>query len=152
MRLQIVNMRKQYDVTIVKIVDGDTVDVDIELGFDICLRNQRIRINGIDSPESRTLDPVEKVFGLLAKNKVKEILTNSEYSAKLIVSDVPDKFGRILGDFIDKDGKKLSEILINDGYCATYHGGNKDEVKEQHLANRQKLIDKGLAIMDLNDT
>ena len=77
MRLQIVNMRKQYDVTIVKIVDGDTVDVDIELGFDICLRNQRIRINGIDSPESRTSDPVEKVFGLLAKNKVKEILTNS---------------------------------------------------------------------------
>lgn len=146
-------MSKQYDVTIVKIVDGDTVDVDIKLGFDICLRNQRIRIKGIDTPESRTSDPVEKVFGLLAKNKVKELLANSEYSAKLTVSDsdIRDKFGRILGDFFLKDGRKLSEILIDDGYCVVYNGENKEQVKEQHLANRQKLINSGVVELNLND-
>ena len=60
----------EYKVNILKVVDGDTVDVDIDLGFDIWLRGERVRIMGIDTPESRTSDPVEKVFGLAAKSRL----------------------------------------------------------------------------------
>ena len=67
-------MENQYEVKILKVVDGDTVDVDIDLGFGITLRDERVRIMGIDTPESRTSDKVEKVFGLAAKERLKELL------------------------------------------------------------------------------
>jgi len=63
--------KNEYDVTLIKVVDGDTVDVDIDLGFGVCLKDERVRIMGIDTPESRTRDKVEKVFGLAAKDRLK---------------------------------------------------------------------------------
>jgi endonuclease YncB( thermonuclease family) len=92
----------EYDVVLLKSVDGDTVDVDIDLGFGIWLRDERVRIMGIDTPESRTSDKVEKVFGLAAKKRLKELLhdggvlvTTEEKNGE----DMRGKFGRILGDF-----------------------------------------------------
>lgn len=137
----------EYDVTIVRVVDGDTIDVDIDLGFNVCLKNQRIRIMGIDTPECRTSDPVEKLFGLAAKQKVENLLENK---VTLITTenkhgdDERGKFGRILGDFRTKEGYLLTEILINDGYCVAYFGGGKDEIKQKHLNNRKLLLEKGL--------
>ena len=138
----------EYDITIVKVIDGDTVDVDIELGFGICLKDERVRIIGIDTPESRTSDPVEKLFGLAAKNRVLELLKDG---GKLITTenrkgeDMKGKFGRVLGDFRINDGRILTQVLIEEGYCVPYFGGSKQNIKEQHMINRQKLLTNGIS-------
>ena len=139
----------EYDVDIVRVVDGDTVDVDIHLGFNVVLRNERVRIVGIDTPESRTSDPVEKVFGLAAKNRVCEFLSKGE--TKLVTTentkgeDMRGKFGRVLGDFrVSAENKMLTQVLIEEGHAVPYFGGSKYDLQEQHLANRKKLIDSGV--------
>jgi len=116
----------EYKAKIVKIVDGDTVDVDIDLGFGIVLTDERVRMMGIDTPESRTSDKVEKVFGLAAKDG----------------EDMKGKFGRILGDFIIGD-KMLTEILIEEGHAVKYFGQNKADIERGHFANRNKLMNEG---------
>lgn len=128
---------KTYEATLVKVVDGDTVDVDIHLGFNVTLSKQRIRVMGIDAPESRTSDPTEKVFGLAAKSRVKELL-NEEL--QLVTPDQRhEKFGRILGDFRIGD-RLMTDILVEEGYAVRYNGGNKEELEIEHLRNRDKLI------------
>lgn len=135
----------EYDVKVLKIVDGDTVDVDINLGFGIVLTDERVRIMGIDTPESRTSDKVEKVFGLAAKNRLKELLGED---AILIThedkngEDMKGKFGRVLGDF-RVGGKTVTEILIEEGHAVAYHGQSKDDVQDAHMTNRQRLIAEG---------
>jgi len=137
----------EYDVVLLKAVDGDTVDVDIDLGFGIWLRDERVRIMGIDTPESRTSDKVEKVFGLAAKTRLKELLENG---AVLVTTedkkgeDMKGKFGRILGDFKIPDGRKVTDVLIEEGHCVAYFGGSKDEIQMKHQANRQKLLREGV--------
>lgn len=139
--------QNEYDVHIVKVVDGDTVDVDIDLGFKIQLKDERVRIMGIDTPESRTSDQVEKLFGLAAKNRLYQLL---EKDAKLITTedkdgeDMKGKFGRILGDFRAADGRLVTEIMIEEGHCVPYFGGSKEEVQAQHMKNRQRLISEGV--------
>ena len=139
--------QNEYDVTVIKVVDGDTVDVDIDLGFGICLKDERVRIMGIDTPESRTSDKIEKIFGLAAKNRLYELL---EKDAKLITTedksgeDMKGKFGRILGDFKAADGRMVTDILIEEGHCVAYFGGSKEEIQIKHLANRQKLLREGV--------
>ena len=132
----------EYDVKVLKVVDGDTVDVDIDLGFGIVLTDERVRIMGIDTPESRTSNKVEKVFGLAAKARLKELLGEETI---LITKDdkhgedMKGKFGRILGAF-RVGGKTVTEILIEEGHAVAYHGQSKDDVQDAHMANRQRLI------------
>jgi micrococcal nuclease len=136
----------EYDVTIVKIVDGDTVDVDIDLGFGITLRDERVRIMGIDTPESRTSDKVEKVFGLASKQRLTELLNDNPV---LITfddkkgEDMKGKFGRVLGDFKTSDGRRVTDILIEEGHAVRYYGQNKELIQDEHLANRDRLINEG---------
>jgi micrococcal nuclease len=135
----------EYEVKILKVVDGDTVDVDINLGFGIVLTDERVRIMGIDTPESRTSDKVEKVFGLAAKARLKELL---DEEAILITTedkhgeDMKGKFGRVLGDF-RVGGKTVTQILIEEGHAVAYNGESKDDIQAQHMANRQRLIAEG---------
>jgi micrococcal nuclease len=136
-----------YDVVLLKSVDGDTVDVDIDLGFGVWLRNERVRIMGIDTPESRTSNEVEKLFGKAAKNRLKELLhdggvlvTTEEASGE----DMRGKFGRILGDFKTPDGKLVTEVMIAEGHCVPYFGGSKDDVQAQHMVNRERLLNEGI--------
>jgi micrococcal nuclease len=137
----------EYDVKVLRVVDGDTVDVDIDLGFNIWLKDERVRIMGIDTPESRTSDKVEKLFGLAAKNRLYELL---EKDARLITTedksgeDMKGKFGRILGDFRAADGRLVTEILIEEGHCVPYFGGSKDFVQAQHMVNRNRLLSEGV--------
>lgn len=139
--------QNEYDVVLLKCVDGDTVDVDIDLGFGVWLKDERVRIMGIDTPESRTRDKVEKLFGTAAKNRLKELLKNG---GKLITTedrhgeDMKGKFGRILGDFRVADGRLVTEIMIQEGHCVAYFGGSKDEIQIKHQANRQKLLREGV--------
>ena len=138
-------IENRYNVKLLHVVDGDTVDVDIDLGFGVWLHDERVRIMGIDTPESRTSDKVEKVFGLAAKNRLKELL---EKDALLVTTenkdgeDMKGKFGRILGDFIIGD-KRVTDIMIEEGHCVAYFGGSKEEIQIKHQANRKKLLREG---------
>jgi len=142
----------EYRATIVKVVDGDTVDVDIDLGFGIVLSDERVRVAGIDTPESRTRDKEEKKFGLAAKARVKQLLGKTCVLKTQINKDGEDmkgKFGRILGDFNVYDSatdrwRMLTEILVSEGHAVPYHGQNKDDVQKAHLANRVKLLEDGI--------
>jgi micrococcal nuclease len=137
----------EYRAIVNRVVDGDTVDVDIDLGFNVVLQDERVRIMGIDTPESRTSDKVEKVFGLAAKERLKSLL-GKETILKTEVSkdgeDMKGKFGRVLGDFLTEDGRRVTEILIEEGHAVKYHGQNKADVQVQHLANRNKLMSEGV--------
>ena len=103
------NRMYEYRAKVIKVVDGDTVDVDIDLGFGVWLKDERVRIMGIDTPESRTRDKVEKKFGLAAKARLKELLGATPILKTQVGKggeDMKGKFGRILGDFLTEDGKK----------------------------------------------
>lgn len=137
----------EYRATVIHVVDGDTVDVDIDLGFGIELKNERVRIMGIDTPESRTLDRVEKLFGKLATARVEELLQGGdEVVLKTEVNkhgeDMKGKFGRILGDFV-VNGRMLTDILVEEGHAVKYHGQDKEEISSAHLLNRKKLLAEG---------
>jgi micrococcal nuclease len=135
----------EYRANLVKVVDGDTVDVDIDLGFGVWLRDERVRIMGIDTPESRTRDKVEKLFGLAAKDRVKSMLENNV----ILNEDMKGKFGRILGDFfIESEGKLLTEVMIDEGHAVPYHGQSKDDIHALHLSNRERLVAKGVVILE----
>lgn len=111
---------------VLRVVDGDTIDVDIDLGFDISFTS-RVRLAGIDTPESRTTDKKEKVLGLEVKQRLKDILSKS--SKIVIRTEKPDsteKYGRILGWlYIDGAEKSINEGLIADGYAWGYMGDTK---------------------------
>ena len=137
----------EYRVKIVKVIDGDTVDVDIDLGFGIVLSDERVRIMGIDTPESRTRDKVEKKFGLASKARLKSLLGKTGILKTQINKngeDMKGKFGRILGDFVAADGRMVTDILVEEGHAVAYFGGSKEEVQMKHMANREKLIREGI--------
>lgn len=137
----------QYRVEIKKVVDGDTVDVDIDLGFGVWLRNERIRLYGIDTPESRTRDKEEKKYGLAAKAFLVNELKTADYVILQTNKDAEGKFGRILGEFIgvhsnELDGEmkvNINQLLVEEHHAVAYHGQSKEEIKEQHLVNRTHL-------------
>jgi micrococcal nuclease len=147
--------QNEYDVTVLKVVDGDTVDVDIDLGFGVTLKNERVRIMGIDTPESRTSDKVEDLFGEAAKARLKQLM---EGKAKLITTedkkgeDMKGKFGRILGDFYVEHTEgvkeKVTDILIAEGHAVAYFGGSKEEIQMKHMANREKLLREGVVLKE----
>lgn len=129
----------EYKCNIIRVVDGDTVDVDIDLGFGVWLRKQRIRLLGIDTPESRTRDKVEKRFGFMAKDYLKSHLGKT--STLRTKKDGKGKFGRILGEFIVYDAatdsyRSVNQMLVESHHAVAYHGQSKDDIEEEHLKNR----------------
>ena len=136
----------EYRARVKRVIDGDTVDVDIDLGFGIWQNNERVRIMGIDTPESRTRNKVEKKFGLAAKSRLKSLLGKTTVLQTTINKkgvDMKGKFGRVLGDFLLKN-KKISEILCKEGHAVAYFGGSKKNIQAKHIKNRQKLVKQGI--------
>ena len=137
----------EYKCKVRKVVDGDTVDIDIDLGFGIWLNDERVRIIGIDTPESRTSDPVEKIFGLAAKERVMHLLGESPTLISKVKGDgneeMRGKFGRILGDFRLQDGNTLTSKLMGEGHAVAYNGANKEKIQPKHLENIQRLVSEG---------
>jgi micrococcal nuclease len=130
---------KQYVVILNRVVDGDTVDVDIDLGFGVWLRGRRIRMNGIDTPEIHTRDETEKRFGLLSRDKLIEWISDRKLVLKVDTDDL-DKFGRILGDLCDEvTGESACEYLINNYLAVKYSGQNKEKIYQEHIENRERL-------------
>ena len=127
----------EYNCKIVRIIDGDTVDVDIDLGFAVWLNKQRIRLFGVDTPESRTRDAEEKKFGFLAKNFVKGRLpVGSMQILRTRMDDSRGKFGRILGEFVLEE-TTLNQLLIVTNNGVPYFGQSKEEIEKAHLENRR---------------
>lgn len=112
--------------TLIKVIDGDTIDVDIDLGFDISL-TKRVRLAGVDTPESRTTDADEKVLGLECKEWLKKQLTGAtDIVIRTELPDSTEKYGRILGKlFVNGDSVSLNERMVEYGYAWTYDGGTK---------------------------
>tara|TARA_R110002012_G_scaffold318515_2_gene537076 strand:- start:413 stop:769 length:357 start_codon:yes stop_codon:yes gene_type:complete len=112
----------EYRVFLDRVVDGDTVDVHIDLGFDVRLTGQRIRLYGLDTWESRTRDLEVKAKGLLAKDFTKQMVQEAEQI--ILISHERGKYGRILGELIC-DGVNLNNSLIEHGHAVKYFGGTK---------------------------
>ena len=127
----------EYKCKIIKVIDGDTTDVDIDLGFGVWLKKQRIRFFGIDTPESRTRDLEEKKYGLAAKNYVKDHMPVGSTQTLVTVKDGKGKYGRILGQFRMEDGSILNENMIAEHHAVAYHGQSKEAIEENHIANRE---------------
>ena len=119
-------MFEYYVKKVTKVVDGDTIDVDIDLGFDISF-SSRVRLAGIDTPESRTADKMEKALGLEAKAYLKYAIDNAKSVViKTEKMDSSEKYGRILGwVYVNGDTESLNDKMINDGYAWGYMGDTK---------------------------
>ena len=115
----------EYKCTIVRVVDGDTVDVDIDLGFDVWLSKQRVRLYGVDTPESRTRDKAEKARGLAAKDYVVDWCEGQEAIKIQTSLDKRGKFGRVLGRIIGDDDGCLNDVLVDEGHAEVYDGGKR---------------------------
>ena len=114
-----------YDCEITRVVDGDTCDVNIDLGFKIS-HKARVRLHGINAPESRTRDKAEKYRGLQAKARFKELIR--ERDIRLISHD-KGKYGRVLGEILIKNPNdkwdSVNKILVNEGHAVEYYGGKR---------------------------
>jgi micrococcal nuclease len=149
----------EYRTKLIKVVDGDTVDVDIDLGFGIWLRNERVRIMGIDTPESRTRNKVEKLFGKAASKRLKELLGKDPVLRTQVARDGEDmkgKFGRILGDFdvycpTTDAWRPVTAVMADEGHCVPYYGGSKEDTQAAHLVNRERLLKEGVVDQKVYD-
>tara|TARA_R110001583_G_scaffold109576_2_gene258400 strand:- start:25715 stop:26068 length:354 start_codon:yes stop_codon:yes gene_type:complete len=114
-----------YKAKCTRVVDGDTIDASIDLGFDITI-NKRIRLAGINAPESRTRDLEEKKLGLAAKERLKELMVNGDF---ILESKEVGKYGRVLGNLIiqsdDDSPININNTLVKEGYAVEYDGGKR---------------------------
>jgi len=141
----------RYKVEVTRVVDGDTVDVDIDLGFGMCYKKQRVRLMGIDTPESRTRDLQEKFYGKQSKKFLVELLENQVVE---LLSHDKGKFGRIIGElFIDtimvegvatNAAGNINQMMIDNHHAVPYFGQSKDDTVQGHLWNREALKEKGI--------
>ena len=132
----------EYACEVKRVVDGDTIDVVLDLGFDI-LHKSRVRLYGIDTPESRTRNLDEKARGKMAGTYLKEAVEKGE---KVVIQtklkDSRGKYGRVLGNVV-VDGVNINEAMIENFLAVAYFGQSKDDVEAEHLVNREKLIELG---------
>ena len=135
----------EYGCKITRVVDGDTVDCILDLGFSI-LHKCRVRLFGIDTPESRTRDKDEKVRGKLAAKFLKDAIDNGKkVILRTKLKDSKGKYGRVLGEII-VDDININVAMIENYLAVAYHGQNKNDVEAEHLVNRSKLIEMGVFI------
>jgi micrococcal nuclease len=129
-----------YRCIVVKVIDGDTVDVDIDLGFGVWMKKQRIRLFGIDTPESRTRDLEEKKYGLAAKDYLVGMLDDENGITLKTHKDAEGKFGRILGELwrnTNYADKSINDYMIEKHHAVAYFGQSKEDIVEQHIKNRE---------------
>jgi micrococcal nuclease len=130
----------EYRVEIVKVIDGDTVDVDIDLGFGVWLHKERVRLFGIDTPESRTRDLEEKKYGLAAKKFLTGMLDDDGGIILKTHKDKTGKFGRILGELwrtTNYADQSINNYMIDKHHAVMYLGQSKEDIQEQHIKNRE---------------
>ena len=135
----------EYGCKVTRTVDGDTVDVILDLGFSI-LHKCRVRLYAIDTPESRTRDKDEKARGKLAGKYLKDAIDNGKKVVlRSKLKDSKGKYGRVLGEII-VDDININVAMIENHLAVAYFGQSKDDVEAEHLINREKLIELGVYI------
>jgi len=134
-----------YEATLDRVIDGDTVDLNIDLGFDVWLHSTRIRLHHIDTPEKRTRDLLEKHFGFIASDFVLDRLINAKQIIVNTTLEGPkDKYGRILGViWVDDYILSLNDQLIEKRYAVKYEGQNKSTIADGHKENMKYLVENG---------
>lgn len=131
-----------YNVTVTRVVDGDTVDVDIDLGFGMTYKKQRVRMMGIDTPESRTRDLEEKFYGKQSKYFLEDLLKDQKIQ---LVSHDKGKFGRILGElFVEGNELSINQQMIDNYHAVPYFGQSKEDTEKGHLMNKAALNEQGI--------
>ena len=137
------NLMYEYGCTVERVVDGDTIDVILDLGFSVSYKS-RVRLYGIDTPESRTRNKDEKARGKLATAFLtKAIELADQVVIRTELKDSRGKFGRVLGTVVC-DGEDVNQGMVDGGFAVKYYGQSKTDVEQQHMINRQKLIDTGI--------
>jgi len=132
----------EYVCKVERVVDGDTIDVVLDLGFDI-LYKSRVRLYGIDTPESRTRNLDEKARGKMASAFLKEAIDNgTKVVIQTKLKDSRGKFGRVLGDVV-VDGININQSMIDNYHAAAYFGQSKEAIEAVHDSNRTRLIELG---------
>jgi len=132
-----------YKACINRVVDGDTIDVDIDLGFNIWLYNERVRLLGIDAPPPRSRDLEEKAAGLLSTDVLSKLLpADLDIIITIDILQPRGKYGRIVGT-VYKNGDNINHYMIDNNYAVSYNGGAKSNLKVLHLENRQVLHHRG---------
>ena len=134
----------EYKCEVIKVVDGDTVDVNIDVGFSI-FHKARVRMYGMDTPESRTRDLDEKARGLISKQFILDKVADAKEIVIKTQKDGKGKFGRVLGK-IFIDGENINQSMIDQSLAVEYYGQSKEDIEAKHLENRQVLIDNGTFI------
>ena len=136
----------EYGCTVTRVVDGDTIDVILDLGFSV-LHKCRVRLYGIDTPESRTRNKDEKVRGKLAAKFLEDSINNGkQVILRSKLKDSKGKYGRVLGEVI-VDDININELMVKRYLAVKYYGQSKKDIEEEHLLNRQKLIDLNLHVL-----
>ena len=132
----------RYKVNVTRIVDGDTVDVDVDLGFGMIYKKQRVRMMGIDTPESRTRNLEEKFYGKASKAHLESILAEGNIELQ---SHDKGKFGRILGElFVGSSSYSVNQQMIDEYHAVPYMGQSKSDTEKGHLWNRVVLNEQGI--------
>ena len=139
----------EYKCKVKRVVDGDTMDVILDLGFDV-LHSVRVRLSGIDTPESRTRDLDEKARGKLSKAYLKESIKGKKIVLRTKLKDSRGKFGRVIAEvwaeFEEGSMRNVNELMIKECHAVKYNAENKALVYDAHMANRDILIEKGLFV------
>lgn len=135
----------KYNCIIERIIDGDTIEINIDLGFDNWIMHERVRLVNIDCPETRTRDLVEKEFGILAHRRVEELIPIG--SKHILVSNEYNRrggFGRVIGDILINDGTALRDTLINERHGVPWLPNDREQMKKLHLENRDYILNTGV--------
>ena len=133
----------EYGCKVTRVVDGDTIDVDLDLGFDIIYKC-RVRLYGIDTPESRTRNKDEKVRGKLAAKFLQNAISNGKnVILQTQLKDSKGKFGRVLASVV-VDGININQRMVTNHLAVRYEGQSKKDIQLEHLKNRDILIQRGL--------
>jgi len=131
----------EYNCQVTRVVDGDTIDVILDLGFKI-LHKSRVRLFGIDTPESRTRNKDEKVRGKMASKFLQDVINSGNVVIRTELKDSRGKFGRVLGTVV-VNGVDINQAMCDNYLAVPYYGQSKDDVEAAHIENRTKLIELG---------
>lgn len=137
----------EYKATVKRIIDGDTLVLDIDLGFYMFMNETKIRLYGLDTPEMNSEDPLLRLQAIMA---TRYLFDNLQVGEKVVIKTILDKrekYGRLLATIIKKDGLNINEGLIQNKLAISYHNLTREEQIQKHYENQQYLINKGFIIL-----
>jgi micrococcal nuclease len=137
----------EYKATVKRIIDGDSIVLDIDLGFYMFMNETKIRLYGLDTPEMNSEDPLLRLQAIMATRYLFDNLNIGEKVTIKTVLDKREKYGRLLATIITNDGLNINEGLIQNKLAVSYHNLTRDEQIQKHYENQEYLINKGFIIL-----